>query len=333
MFYNKLASGRPGTYDPYIFLPNRNDKRTATKVEDSRCLDTMDPILKQALASFPQKRKAKLPPKLPPVIKSKYTPDLPKLKPVSEPDTDNEEKSAMANKLHGYLVKQASLLMMDSLLTKVAAALPMTKRSAFRALQANLSNGYPLVQSIKMAFPHLSGEERGVFALTLCKSALDDSRKVAVQTPQSYNDVSVKNKNSVMRKCAEIDRLKVTPTGEFLGNLSALERARADNGEMPPLQSDNMHLDPVGGLGASLSKSTAPTLRQVGRDEAPAAPTDSSAPADSSAPTVPSPSMLSRLAEYAKDPRVLALLAAGGLGGYGLYRAMSGSKKKKNESN
>jgi hypothetical protein len=43
--------------------------------------------------------------------------------------------------------------------------------------------------------------------------------------------------------------------------------------------------------------------------------------------------MLSRLAEYAKDPRVLALLAAGGLGGYGLYRAMSGSKKKKNESN
>ena len=251
----------------------------------------------------------------------------------------------MANKLHGYLVKQASLLMMDSLLTKVAAALPMTKRSAFRALQANLSNGYPLVQSIKMAFPHLSGEERGVFALTLCKSALDDSRKVAVQTPQSYNDVSVKDKNSVMRKCAETDRSDVKPTGEFLGNLAALERARADKGEMPPLQSDNMRLDPVGGLEASSSKSTAPALRQIGRDEAPAAsaaspaPAASSAPADSSssaassAPTVPSPSMLSRLAEYAKDPRVLALLAAGGLGGYGLYRAMSGSKKKKNESN
>lgn len=309
MFYNKLASGRPGTYDPYIFLPNRNDKRTATKVEDSRCSDMLDPILKQALAAFPQKRKAKLPPKLPPVIKSKYTPDLPKPKPVSEPDTDNEEKSAMANKLHGYLVKQASLLMMDSLLTKVAAALPMTKRSAFRALQANLSNGYPLVQSIKMAFPHLSGEERGVFALTLCKSALDDSRKVAVQTPQSYNDVSVKNKNSVMRKCAEIDRSQVKPTGDFLGNLNALERATADNGESP----------------AASAASPAPA--------ASSAPADSSSSAASSAPTAPSPSMLSRLAEYAKDPRVLALLAAGGLGGYGLYRAMSGSKKKKNENN
>lgn len=309
MFYNKLASGRPGTYDPYIFLPNRNDKRTATKVEDSRCSDMLDPILKQALAAFPQKRKAKLPPKLPPVIKSKYTPDLPKPKPVSEPDTDNEEKSAMANKLHGYLVKQASLLMMDSLLTKVAAALPMTKRSAFRALQANLSNGYPLVQSIKMAFPHLSGEERGVFALTLCKSALDDSRKVAVQTPQSYNDVSVKDKNSVMRKCAEIDRSQVKPTGDFLGNLNALERATADNGESP----------------AASAASPAPA--------ASSAPADSSSSAASSAPTAPSPSMLSRLAEYAKDPRVLALLAAGGLGGYGLYRAMSGSKKKKNENN
>ena len=309
MFYNKLASGRPGTYDPYIFLPNRNDKRTATKVEDSRCSDMLDPILKQALAAFPQKRKAKLPPKLPPVIKSKYTPDLPKPKPVSEPDTDNEEKSAMANKLHGYLVKQASLLMMDSLLTKVAAALPMTKRSAFRALQANLSNGYPLVQSIKMAFPHLSGEERGVFALTLCKSALDDSRKVAVHTPQSYNDVSVKDKNSVMRKCAEIDRSQVKPTGDFLGNLNALERATADNGESP----------------AASAASPAPA--------ASSAPADSSSSAASSAPTAPSPSMLSRLAEYAKDPRVLALLAAGGLGGYGLYRAMSGSKKKKNERN
>jgi len=233
----------------------------------------------------------------------------------------------MANKLHGYLVKQASLLMMDSLLTKVAAALPMTKRSAFRALQANLSNGYPLVQSIKMAFPHLSGEERGVFALTLCKSALDDSRKVAVQTPQSYNDVSVKDKNSVMRKCAEIDRSEVKPTGDFLGNLQALQSAEENSGKMPPLPPDSMGLDPAGGLEASLSKPSAPALRQIGRDESPAA------PAASSAPTAPSPSMLSRLAEYAKDPRVLALLAAGGLGGYGLYRAMSGSKKKKNESN
>ena len=202
MFYNKLASGRPGTYDPYIFLPNRNDKRTATKVEDSRCSDMSDPILKQALAPFSGKRKAKLPPKLPPVLKSKYTPDLPKPKPVPEPDTESEEKSAMFNKLHSYATKQASLLVVDSFITKTAQALPMCKRAAFRKLQANLSDGYPLVQSIKMAFPNLSGEQRGVFALTLCKAALDDVKKIPVQTPQAYNDVAVKDKNAVMRKCA-----------------------------------------------------------------------------------------------------------------------------------
>jgi hypothetical protein len=201
MFYNKLASGRPGTYDPYIFLPNRNDKRTATKVEDSRCSNMQDPLLKQAMAPFLGKRKAKLPPKLPPVIKSKYTPDLPKLK--SEPaNTDTEEKSAMLTNLHNYVSKQASLLVVDSFITKTAQALPMCKRAAFRKLQANLSDGYPLVQSIKMAFPNLSGEQRGVFALTLCKAALDDAKKIPVQTPQAYNDVKVKDKNAVMSKCA-----------------------------------------------------------------------------------------------------------------------------------
>jgi|688.fasta_scaffold421128_2 hypothetical protein len=114
--------------------------------------------------------------------------------------TSTEKTAAF---LRQFLVKQASLITLDSFLTKVASALPMAKRAAFRVLQTKLSAGNSLAHSIKVAFPRLSGEQRGVFAATLCKSAADVEKKT--KTFESYA-VPVKEGNKMLReKCSKLD--------------------------------------------------------------------------------------------------------------------------------
>lgn len=102
--------------------------------------------------------------------------------------------------LRQFVVKQASLLTLDSFLTKVAAALPMAKRAAFRAIQTELSSGNTLNHAIKVAFPRLSGEQRGALAVNLCKCAADSEYKK--RTFESYA-VPVKEGNKLMQeKCS-----------------------------------------------------------------------------------------------------------------------------------
>jgi hypothetical protein len=102
--------------------------------------------------------------------------------------------------LRQFVVKQASLLTLDSFLTKVAAALPMAKRAAFRAIQTELSSGNTLNHAIKVAFPRLSGEQRGALAVNLCKCAADSEYKK--RTFESYA-VPAKEGNKLMQeKCS-----------------------------------------------------------------------------------------------------------------------------------
>lgn len=102
--------------------------------------------------------------------------------------------------LRQFVVKQASLLTLDSFLTKVAAALPMAKRAAFRAIQTELSSGNNLSHAIKVAFPRLSGEQRGALAVNLCKCAADSEYKK--RTFESYA-VPAKEGNKLMQeKCS-----------------------------------------------------------------------------------------------------------------------------------
>lgn len=104
--------------------------------------------------------------------------------------------------LRQFVVKQASLLTLDSFLTKVAAALPMAKRAAFRAIQTELSSGSNLSHAIKVAFPRLSGEQRGALAVNLCKCAADSEYKK--RTFESFA-VPVKESNKLMReKCSAL---------------------------------------------------------------------------------------------------------------------------------
>lgn len=105
--------------------------------------------------------------------------------------------------LRQFAVKQASLLTLDSFLTKVASALPMAKRAAFRAIQTKLSSGSTLAHSIKVAFPRLSGEQRGALAVNLCKCAADSEKKT--RTFESYA-VPLKEGNKMLReKCSKLD--------------------------------------------------------------------------------------------------------------------------------
>lgn len=125
-------------------------------------------------------------------------------KAISKPErsgyqTGLTKKTAAA--LYNVLVKQASLITLDAFLTKVAAALPMAKRAAFRSIQAELSSGSTLAQSIKVAFPRLSGEQRGALAVNLCKCAADSEYKT--RTFESYA-LPVKEGNKLMReKCSK----------------------------------------------------------------------------------------------------------------------------------
>ena len=106
--------------------------------------------------------------------------------------------------LRQFVVKQASLLTLDSFLTKVAAALPMAKRAAFRAIQTELSSGNTLSHAIKVAFPRLSGEQRGALAVNLCKCAADSEYKK--RTFESYA-VPVKEVNKLMQEKCSRERL------------------------------------------------------------------------------------------------------------------------------
>jgi len=121
--------------------------------------------------------------------------------------------------LRQFVVKQASLLTLDSFLTKVAAALPMAKRAAFRAIQTELSSGNNLSHAIKVAFPRLSGEQRGALAVNLCKCAADSEYKKRIF--ESYA-VPVKEGNKMLReKCSMLDLEKMRIGGPSMEPRSA----------------------------------------------------------------------------------------------------------------
>lgn len=222
-----------------------------------------------------------------------------------------EKTSAFLYKL---AVKQASLLTLDSFLTKVAAALPMAKRAAFRTMQAELSSGNTLSHAIKVAFPRLTGEQRGALAVNFCKCAADAAKNT--RTFESYA-VPVKEGNKLMReKCSEEFPFDRMPSD-------------LDNAPKPPsapkLPADTFGLEqiynPMAGLNASLSKVKAPAFMPG------ATPPESAAPAAAPGKFDLS-SLLSQAGTYAKDPRVLGGLAAGGLGAYGLSRLMRRKKPR-----
>lgn len=205
---------------------------------------------------------------------------------LREDDAMQEKTSAF---LYKFAVKQASLRTLDSFLTKVAAALPMSKRAAFRTMQAELSGGNTLSHAIKVAFPRLSGEQRGALAVNLCKCAADAAKNT--RTFESYA-VPVKEGNKLMReKCSAMGERGLAPEDRSLEGMAL------------PTQEPILH-------------------QHMDTPNQPAA-------APSAAPgKFDMSSLLNQAGAYAKDPRVLGGLAAGGLGAYGLSRLLRRKKPR-----
>lgn len=262
--------------------------------------------------------------------------------------------------LRQLMVKQAALLTLDSFLTKVAAALPVTKRAAFRVMQADLSSGNTLNHAIKVAFPRLSGEQRGVLAVNLCKCAADAEKNT--RTFESYA-VPVKEGNRMLReKCSMFENIKPdgpslaprppmggapSPFGNEIADLlkerlterrmaEATASPKTDPGYIAPpsryvndARADNHDIPSINGNTAPLK------LGPSGAAPAKSAPTAKDEPA--AAPPIPGPteggkfdlsSLLGQIGGYAQDPRVLGGLAAGGLGAYGLSRLLRRKKRR-----
>jgi hypothetical protein len=261
--------------------------------------------------------------------------------------------------LRQLMVKQAALLTLDSFLTKVAAALPVTKRAAFRVMQADLSSGNTLNHAIKVAFPRLSGEQRGVLAVNLCKCAADAEKNT--RTFESYA-VPVKEGNKMLReKCSMFEniidgRLAGDPrsapmsesTREFKDNLrtrdiqnriaDATSSPKTDPGYVEPpsryvndARPDNYDIPSINGKTAPLK--LGPAGPAPAKNEPAAAPAKNEPAAT---PPIPEPtggkfdlsSLLGQIGGYAQDPRVLGGLAAGGLGAYGLSRLLRRKKRR-----
>ena len=109
--------------------------------------------------------------------------------------------AGLASVLHNLLVKKASELHLDSFISKVASALPISKRAAFRVIQTQLATGDSLPDAIKVAFPRLNATERHALAINFCKCAVADANKMTRREPESYN-VPAKDAASTMKKCA-----------------------------------------------------------------------------------------------------------------------------------
>jgi hypothetical protein len=240
---------------------------------------------------------------------------------LREDDAMQEKTSAF---LYKFAVKQASLLTLDSFLTKVAAALPMSKRAAFRTMQAELSGGNTLSHAIKVAFPRLSGEQRGALAVNFCKCAADAEKKT--RTFESYA-VPVKEGNKLMRE-------KCSAMGEggprrLLGNENLMPPEVPASGPSVPSMSahaqafnnapENMIPTPESMAAARSNLQSQQTLDRAPKP-LPKFP-DEPGKFDLS-------SLLNQAGTYAKDPRVLGGLAAGGLGAYGLSRLLRRKKPR-----
>jgi hypothetical protein len=107
---------------------------------------------------------------------------------------------AVAIKKAATLYKQAAANQFCSYLDTVVVQMPLEKAAAVRKLQATVSEGKPLSYAIKVAYPHLSGEQRGLLAATLVKYAskkgMEDQKPFFAGKISGRKETTVKMKDS-----------------------------------------------------------------------------------------------------------------------------------------
>lgn len=116
-----------------------------------------------------------------------HTPDIENLPEKADQDDkeDRSKEASFVNPILGFsralqtaLLKQASAVqkvalrqMFASYLDHAASLLPLAKQASVRLVQKEIASGKSIVAAIKKAFPHLSGEERGLLLANMVKGA------------------------------------------------------------------------------------------------------------------------------------------------------------------
>ena len=76
-----------------------------------------------------------------------------------------------------YRKEAANILV--SHLDKVAQHVSLEKQASLRTVQREVASGKDLSLAIKLAYPHLSGEQRGILAHKMCEAAVKAHQKQA----------------------------------------------------------------------------------------------------------------------------------------------------------
>lgn len=89
---------------------------------------------------------------------------------------------------------------------KVASFMPLEKQAMIRKLQAAVAEGKPLSHAIKLAYPHLNGEQRGILATKLVKVACQV--KQASPGGPLFKKTSTRQETSVKMKDGAVGKMK-----------------------------------------------------------------------------------------------------------------------------
>lgn len=132
-------------------------------------------------------------------------------------------RTAIVKKAADLMRKQAADKFVSAM-DVVAQKLPIEKQAMVRKLQAAVAEGKPLSHAIKLAYPHLNGEQRGILATKLVKVAC--SLKQAADKPFFKGKVQGRQESSVKMKDGAVNRMKEMSKcgGDNLGKASGLEK-------------------------------------------------------------------------------------------------------------
>lgn len=89
---------------------------------------------------------------------------------------------------------------------KVASFMPLEKQAMLRKVQAAVAEGKPLSHAIKIAYPHLNGEQRGILATKLVKVACQV--KQASPGGPLFKKTSTRQETSVKMKDGAVGKMK-----------------------------------------------------------------------------------------------------------------------------
>jgi hypothetical protein len=80
----------------------------------------------------------------------------------------------------------------------VAGSMSLEKIAAVRSLQRDVASGKPLAAAIKTAYPRLSGEQRGILASQMVRSALAHQHKKADALSGPENVMQTQRRSTVL---------------------------------------------------------------------------------------------------------------------------------------